>query len=231
MALNQTQLSAVAWIDANQARLSEFNARIWSYAEPAWREYKSARAYVDLLRDEGFTVEEGSGGMPTAFVATLGQWRAGAGELRRVRRRPRQFAAGRALQAPREGCIPVPPATPIRIHRSAPPRWPASWRPRRRCRRTAARHAEVVRRARREGLRLQADPRGEGLLRRLRRLHGLASCTRPTRYRRDPVRRLLERRDHLRALTPERWIDTGLMPIRNRRTPRRGAPARSTRCA
>ena len=46
--------AASAWLRANRARLSEFNARIWSYAEPAWREYKSARAYVDLLRAEGF---------------------------------------------------------------------------------------------------------------------------------------------------------------------------------
>ncbi len=61
------------WIAANQQRLSAFNAEIWSYAEPAWREYKSARAYVDLLRAEGFAVEEGSGGMPTAFVATWGK--------------------------------------------------------------------------------------------------------------------------------------------------------------
>ena len=63
---------ALRWIDDNQARLSAFNERIWSYAEPAWREYKSAKAYVDLLRQEGFEVEDGSGGMPTAFVARWG---------------------------------------------------------------------------------------------------------------------------------------------------------------
>ncbi|HME26401.1 MAG TPA: hypothetical protein VKI44_34600 [Acetobacteraceae bacterium] len=63
---------ALGWIDANMARLSAFNAEIWSYAEPAWREYRSAEAYLDLLRREGFAVEAGSGGMPTAFVATWG---------------------------------------------------------------------------------------------------------------------------------------------------------------
>ncbi len=61
------------WLRQNRPGLSEFNARIWSYAEPAWREYQSARAYVDLLRAEGFSVEEGSGGMPTAFVARWGE--------------------------------------------------------------------------------------------------------------------------------------------------------------
>ena len=60
---------ALDWITANETRMSAFNERIWHFAEPAWREYRSARAYVDFLRAEGFEVEEGSGGMPTAFVA------------------------------------------------------------------------------------------------------------------------------------------------------------------
>lgn len=68
--------AALAHLDRERARLSEFNARIWSYAEPAWREYRSARAYVELLRSEGWEVEEGSGGMPTAFVA---RWARGEG--------------------------------------------------------------------------------------------------------------------------------------------------------
>ena len=50
-------------------RLSDFDIEIWNYAEPAWREYKSAQAYVDLLKADGWDVEEGSGEMPTAFVA------------------------------------------------------------------------------------------------------------------------------------------------------------------
>ena len=62
-------------IEANRARLSDFNKSIWNFAEPAWREYKSARAYCELLRAEGFAVEQGSGGMPTAFAAT---WERGA---------------------------------------------------------------------------------------------------------------------------------------------------------
>lgn len=49
--------------------LSAWTSTIWNYGETAWREYKSAAFYVDLLRNEGFEVEEGSGGMPTAFCA------------------------------------------------------------------------------------------------------------------------------------------------------------------
>ncbi len=63
---------ALDWVDRHRPRLSDFDLEIWRYAEPAWREYKSARAYCDLLRDEGFDVEEGSGGMPTAFAAAWG---------------------------------------------------------------------------------------------------------------------------------------------------------------
>ena len=65
--------AALDWIAANEVRLSRFNEGIWAHAEPAWREYKSCRDYVELLRAEGFTVEEGSGGMPTAFVAEWGE--------------------------------------------------------------------------------------------------------------------------------------------------------------
>lgn len=61
------------WIERNASRLAEFEQEIWEHAEPAWREYRSAEAYVDLLRDEGFEVEEGSGGMPTAFAAEWGE--------------------------------------------------------------------------------------------------------------------------------------------------------------
>jgi aminobenzoyl-glutamate utilization protein B len=67
--------AAWAWVQANQQRLSDFHLQIWNYAETAWREYRSARAYCDLLRAEGFAVEEGSGGMPTAFVARWGSGR------------------------------------------------------------------------------------------------------------------------------------------------------------
>jgi aminobenzoyl-glutamate utilization protein B len=64
---------ALEWIDEHARRFSDFHLRIWNYAEPAWREYKSAKAYCDLLRAEGFAVEEGSGGMPTAFCARWGR--------------------------------------------------------------------------------------------------------------------------------------------------------------
>lgn len=58
------------WLEDNREWLAAFEQEIWDYHEPAWREFRSAEAYVDLLRERGFEVEEGTGGMPTAFLAT-----------------------------------------------------------------------------------------------------------------------------------------------------------------
>lgn len=71
--LTEAKRCAIEWIGQNEQWLSEFHLRIHGYAEPAWREYKSAAAYCELLRAQGFTVEAGSGDMPTAFCATWGE--------------------------------------------------------------------------------------------------------------------------------------------------------------
>jgi aminobenzoyl-glutamate utilization protein B len=68
--------TAFGFIDARHREWSEWNARIWDLAETAWREYRSAEWYERKLKSEGFAVEEGSGGMPTAFSAT---WSNGKG--------------------------------------------------------------------------------------------------------------------------------------------------------
>jgi len=46
--------------------------RIWEYAEVGYKEYKSAAELVSLLSKNGFSIEEGVAGIPTAFVATYG---------------------------------------------------------------------------------------------------------------------------------------------------------------
>jgi aminobenzoyl-glutamate utilization protein B len=76
--MHEAKQSALEWIDKNRQWLSDFDIEIWNYHEPAWREYRSARAYCDLLRSHGFEVEESSGDMPTAFMAT---WENGDGPV------------------------------------------------------------------------------------------------------------------------------------------------------
>ncbi|MBP1635100.1 MAG: amidohydrolase [Acidobacteria bacterium] len=61
---------------AESDRLSGEVARIahslWTYSELALKEQRSAALLADLLAREGFRVERGVAGMPTAFVATYG---------------------------------------------------------------------------------------------------------------------------------------------------------------
>ncbi len=68
--------TAHRWVKENRPRWSAWNAHVFDLGETAWREYRSAAWYVERLRAEGFTVEEGSGGMPTAFCA---HWSNGGG--------------------------------------------------------------------------------------------------------------------------------------------------------
>ena len=68
--------TALAFLDQARPLLSAWTKTIFDFGETAWREYESAAWYVDLLKREGFSVEEGSGGMPTAFCA---HWSNGAG--------------------------------------------------------------------------------------------------------------------------------------------------------
>ncbi|TIT56470.1 MAG: amidohydrolase, partial [Mesorhizobium sp.] len=70
------QETALACLDGIQPLLSAWTRTIFDFGETAWREYQSAAWYVDRLKREGFSVEEGSGGMPTAFCA---HWTNGAG--------------------------------------------------------------------------------------------------------------------------------------------------------
>ncbi len=49
--------------------------QIFSYGELGFQEVESSRFLVRLLRDSGFTVEEGYAGMPTAWVARWGSGR------------------------------------------------------------------------------------------------------------------------------------------------------------
>ena len=65
-------LTGFKWIDRQKESLSKMGDEIWRYAEIGLHEDKSAAVLEDFLRKNGFAVEVGAGGMPTAFVATWG---------------------------------------------------------------------------------------------------------------------------------------------------------------
>jgi aminobenzoyl-glutamate utilization protein B len=105
-AVSREKQTALAWVDTEAGRFSRFNQEIWNYAEPAFREYKSARAYCALLRKEGFEVEEGSAGMPTAFMATYGRGRPVLGAYAEYDAVPENSQQPVPYRAPREGLHP-----------------------------------------------------------------------------------------------------------------------------
>ena len=63
---------ALAWIESHQAELTALSDELWRYAEVGLQEVKSGNALTNYLRKQGFTVETGVAGMPSAFVATWG---------------------------------------------------------------------------------------------------------------------------------------------------------------
>lgn len=60
-------------IDARADFTADMVDQIFSFAELGFQEFETSRYLVGLLRDHGFTVEEGVAGIPTAWVATWGE--------------------------------------------------------------------------------------------------------------------------------------------------------------
>ena len=65
------------YIEQNRQEAVDLAQKIWEYAELSYKEVKSAAVMIRLLKKEGFTVEEGIAGIPTAFRA---MWKNGTGK-------------------------------------------------------------------------------------------------------------------------------------------------------
>ena len=59
-------------IDEKVPVYSETAMAIWDYAEIGYKEFKSCVMLQDLLKQEGFVVEEGVASLPTGFIASYG---------------------------------------------------------------------------------------------------------------------------------------------------------------
>ncbi len=73
--MSAAKKAALGWIDGHADALKKTNEDIWGFAEISLQEVKSSRELIDLLKANGFTVEAGVAGMPTAFVASYGSGR------------------------------------------------------------------------------------------------------------------------------------------------------------
>jgi len=71
-ALAATTPPTDAYLDGSRARWEEAADSIWGFAETALKEEKSSALLEAILEKEGFTVQHGVAGLPTAFVATAG---------------------------------------------------------------------------------------------------------------------------------------------------------------
>ena len=60
-------------IEKHSSNLIDISDEIWNLAETAFNEHESSKILADYATKNGFNVEMGVAGMPTAFVATYGQ--------------------------------------------------------------------------------------------------------------------------------------------------------------
>ena len=67
------KVAAVASVDAHRQELVDLANQVWAFAETALKETRSAKVLADYAEAQGFRVERGVAGMPTAFVATYGE--------------------------------------------------------------------------------------------------------------------------------------------------------------
>jgi aminobenzoyl-glutamate utilization protein B len=71
-AQSDSKHTALTWLDEHADTLNRLNQNIWTWAEIGLEEVRSSNALQEVLRANGFRVEAGVAGMPTAFVGSYG---------------------------------------------------------------------------------------------------------------------------------------------------------------
>jgi len=59
-------------VDGMQENIQKMNDTVFSFAEPGFQEFETSKYLSGILKQNGFTVQEGVAGIPTAFVARWG---------------------------------------------------------------------------------------------------------------------------------------------------------------
>ena len=73
--MNEAKKAALAAIEQQSALLEHVSDSIWEYAELSLQEHKSAALFCQVLKEQGFAVEQGICGIETAFSAAFGSGR------------------------------------------------------------------------------------------------------------------------------------------------------------
>lgn len=70
--IERLKAEAVAAVDARKDQAQQINDRLFSFSELGFQEEESFTYLTNLLEKEGFTVQKGVAGIPTAWIATWG---------------------------------------------------------------------------------------------------------------------------------------------------------------
>ena len=70
--ISKVKQAVVNSVVTHQQELISLSDKVWALAETALMEYESSKVLADYAESQGFTVERGIAGMPTAFLASFG---------------------------------------------------------------------------------------------------------------------------------------------------------------
>ncbi len=66
-------MDSVSWIEVERKTFTGLSDSIWGFAELGYQEVRSSSLLIDALERQGFTVEKGVAGIPTAFIASYSE--------------------------------------------------------------------------------------------------------------------------------------------------------------
>ena len=83
-------------VEKKRDEIVNVSDQIFNFAETGFHEFKTAKLYEEILKKEGFQVEMGLAGMPTAFKAQYGEGKPVVGFLAEYDALPEQSQKGHA---------------------------------------------------------------------------------------------------------------------------------------
>jgi aminobenzoyl-glutamate utilization protein B len=109
--LTPAKKTAISWVDGSKANFEEIAKYLWENPELSLVEFKASAKLQEYLAKNGFKIEKGVAGMPTAFVATWGSGKPVIGFIAEYDALPGiSQVAGKAVReaiiqgAPGQGC-------------------------------------------------------------------------------------------------------------------------------
>ena len=70
--LDQYKRNVGLEVDAMGENIQKMNDMVFSFAEPGFQEFETSKYLTDILKQNGFSVEQGVAGIPTAWTAKWG---------------------------------------------------------------------------------------------------------------------------------------------------------------